>query len=56
MFAFCLLNLKDTIIMPLCYFLDQLVRRLQGQDGEADGEEAPASPKKIFRLMNQVLL
>lgn len=33
-----------------------MVRRLQGQDGEADGEEAPASPKKIFRLMNQVFL
>lgn len=33
-----------------------MARRLQGQDGEADGEEAPASPKKIFRLMNQVFL
>ncbi|KAL2925521.1 Vacuolar protein sorting-associated protein 35B [Bienertia sinuspersici] len=35
--------------------VNSLVRRLQGQDGEADGEEAPASPKQIFRLMNQTI-
>ena len=32
----------------------QFVRRLQGQDGEVDGEEVPATPKKIFQLLNQV--
>jgi len=37
-------------------FYHQLIRRIQGQDGEADGEEAPATPKKIFRLINQVFL
>ena len=32
----------------------QLVRRLQGQDGEVAGEEVPATPKKNFQLLNQV--
>ncbi|KAH7848926.1 hypothetical protein Vadar_010373 [Vaccinium darrowii] len=31
----------------------KLIRRLQGQDGEVDGEEVPATPKKIFQLLNQ---
>lgn len=30
------------------------MRRLQGQDGDVGGEEAPATPKKIFQLLNQV--
>ncbi|KMS99777.1 hypothetical protein BVRB_1g020710 [Beta vulgaris subsp. vulgaris] len=42
-------------VPPLVFSALKLVRRLQGQDGEADGEEAPASPKKIFRLMNQTI-
>ncbi|CAO2833808.1 unnamed protein product [Amaranthus hypochondriacus] len=42
-------------VPPLVFSALKLVRRLQGQDGEADGEEAPASPKKIFRLMNQAV-
>ncbi|XP_021755314.1 vacuolar protein sorting-associated protein 35B-like isoform X2 [Chenopodium quinoa] len=42
-------------VSPLVFSALKLVRRLQGQDGEADGEEAPASPKKIFRLMNQTI-
>lgn len=33
----------------------QLVRRLQGQDGEVVGEEMPATPKKIFQILNQVI-
>ncbi|CAL5383437.1 unnamed protein product [Camellia sinensis] len=32
----------------------RLVRQLQGQDGEVDGEEVPATPKKIFQLLNQI--
>ncbi|XP_021755944.1 vacuolar protein sorting-associated protein 35B-like isoform X2 [Chenopodium quinoa] len=42
-------------VSPLVFSALKLVRRLQGQDGEADGEEAPVSPKKIFRLMNQTI-
>ncbi|XP_057531758.1 vacuolar protein sorting-associated protein 35B isoform X1 [Amaranthus tricolor] len=42
-------------VPPLVFSALKLARRLQGQDGEADGEEAPASPKKIFRLMNQAV-
>lgn len=33
----------------------KLIRRLQGQDGEVDGEEVPATPKKIFQLLNQTI-
>lgn len=33
----------------------KLVRRLQGQDGDVGGEEAPATPKKIFQLLNQII-
>lgn len=42
-------------VPPLVFSALKLARRLQGQDGEADGEEAPASPKRIFRLMNQTV-
>ncbi|PSR99572.1 Vacuolar protein sorting-associated protein like [Actinidia chinensis var. chinensis] len=35
--------------------LRQLVRRLQGQDGEVAGEEVPATPKKKFQLLNQTI-
>ncbi|KAH6759261.1 VPS35-like protein B [Perilla frutescens var. frutescens] len=33
----------------------KLVRRLQGQDGDVGGEEVPATPKKIFQLLNQFI-
>lgn len=32
----------------------QLVRQLQNQDGDVAGEQEPATPKKIFQLLNQV--
>lgn len=34
----------------------QLIRQLQGQEGDIVGEEVPATPKKIFQLLNQVSL
>lgn len=34
----------------------QLVRKLQAQDGNVVGEEEPATPKKIFQLLNEVNL
>ncbi|THG20746.1 hypothetical protein TEA_003820 [Camellia sinensis var. sinensis] len=40
---------------PLVFSALKLVRRLQGQDGEVDGEEVPATPKKIFQLLNQTI-
>ncbi|KAL0360522.1 UNVERIFIED_CONTAM: Vacuolar protein sorting-associated protein 35B [Sesamum radiatum] len=33
----------------------KLVRRLQGQDGDVAGEEVPATPRKIFQLLNQII-
>ena len=33
-----------------------MVRRLQGQEGDVVGEEEPATPKKIFQLLNQVIV
>jgi hypothetical protein len=35
-------------------FLYELIRRLQGQDGDVAGEEVPATPKRIFQILNQV--
>lgn len=32
----------------------QLVRYLQGQDGEVIGDEVSATPKKIFQILHQV--
>lgn len=32
----------------------QLVRRLQGQEENAGGEEVAPTPKKIFQILNQV--
>ena len=32
----------------------QLIRQLQGQDGDVAGEEVPATPKKIFQILNEV--
>lgn len=42
-------------VPPVVFSALELIRRIQGQDGEADGEEAPATPKKIFRLINQTI-
>ncbi|KAK9271154.1 hypothetical protein L1049_026743 [Liquidambar formosana] len=33
----------------------RLVRQLQGQDGDVIGGEVPATPKKIFQLLNQTI-
>ncbi|KAK9740029.1 hypothetical protein RND81_03G005700 [Saponaria officinalis] len=42
-------------VPPLVFSALKLVRSLQGQDGEADGEQAPATPKRIFQLVNQTI-
>ncbi|XVF35937.1 hypothetical protein REPUB_Repub19eG0014900 [Reevesia pubescens] len=33
----------------------RLVRRLQGQEGDIVGEEVPATPKKIFQLLTEIV-
>ncbi|KAB1204045.1 Vacuolar protein sorting-associated protein 35B [Morella rubra] len=33
----------------------QLIRQLQVQDGDVAGEEVPATPKKIFQILNQTI-
>lgn len=37
-------------------FLSQLVRQLESQGGDIAGEDvdAPATPRKIFQILNQV--
>ncbi|KAJ9675044.1 hypothetical protein PVL29_024126 [Vitis rotundifolia] len=40
-------------VPPLIFSALRLVRRLQGQEGDVVGEEEPATPKKIFQLLNQ---
>ncbi|KAI3464810.1 hypothetical protein Pfo_021473 [Paulownia fortunei] len=42
-------------VPPLVFSALKLVRRLQGQDGDVAGEEVPATPKKIFQLLNQII-
>ncbi|XP_057490055.1 vacuolar protein sorting-associated protein 35B-like [Actinidia eriantha] len=42
-------------VPPLVFSALKLVRRLHGQEGEVDGEEVPATPKKIFQLLNQTI-
>ncbi|GLT34975.1 hypothetical protein SLA2020_094610 [Shorea laevis] len=42
-------------VPPLVFSALRLVRHLQGQDGEIVGEEVPATPKKIFQLLNQTI-
>ncbi|GAB4852552.1 Vacuolar protein sorting-associated protein 35B [Ancistrocladus abbreviatus] len=42
-------------IPPLIFSALKLVRRVQGQDGEVVGEKMPATPKKIFQLVNQTI-
>ncbi|ONM10381.1 Vacuolar protein sorting 35 [Zea mays] len=34
---------------------DELVRRLQSQDGDVTGEDVPATPKKIFQILHQTI-
>ncbi|KAL6993412.1 Vacuolar protein sorting-associated protein 35A [Sarracenia purpurea var. burkii] len=40
-------------VPPLIFNSLKLVRRLQGQEENATGEEGVASPKKVFQLLNQ---
>ncbi|KAJ9703785.1 hypothetical protein PVL29_005175 [Vitis rotundifolia] len=42
-------------IPPLVFSSLKLIRKLQGQDENVVGEEASASPKKIFQLLNQTI-
>ncbi|XP_022871097.1 vacuolar protein sorting-associated protein 35B-like isoform X3 [Olea europaea var. sylvestris] len=42
-------------VPPLVFSALKLVRRLHGQDGDVAGEEVPATPKKIFQLLNQII-
>lgn len=35
-------------------FLSQLVRQLESQGGDIAGEDVPATPRKIFQILNQV--
>ncbi|KAF9622840.1 hypothetical protein IFM89_034075 [Coptis chinensis] len=42
-------------VPPLIFCALKLVRRLQGQDGDVDGEETSATPKKIFQLLHQTI-
>ncbi|KAL9273828.1 Vacuolar protein sorting-associated protein 35B-like protein [Drosera capensis] len=49
------LNRLPFTIPPLAFSALKLVRRVQGQDGEVVGEEVPATPKKIFQLVNQTI-
>ncbi|KAK6938980.1 Vacuolar protein sorting-associated protein 35 [Dillenia turbinata] len=42
-------------IPALVFSALKLVRQLQSQDGDVIGEEVPATPKKIFQLLNQTI-
>ncbi|KAL4585452.1 hypothetical protein LXL04_010073 [Taraxacum kok-saghyz] len=42
-------------IPPLVFSALRLVWQLQNQDGDVAGEEDPATPKKIFQLLNQTV-
>ncbi|XP_076894389.1 vacuolar protein sorting-associated protein 35B-like isoform X2 [Bidens hawaiensis] len=42
-------------VPPLVFSALKLIRRLQNQDGDVTGEEDPATPKKIFQLLNQTI-
>ncbi|GAY42879.1 hypothetical protein CUMW_070330 [Citrus unshiu] len=42
-------------VPPLVFSALRLVRQLQNQDGDVAGEEEPATPKKIFQLLNQTI-
>ncbi|XP_061969609.1 vacuolar protein sorting-associated protein 35B-like isoform X2 [Populus nigra] len=40
-------------VPPLIFSALRLVRKLQDQDGNVVGEEEPATPKKVFQLLNE---
>nr|GEZ49669.1 vacuolar protein sorting-associated protein 35B-like isoform X2 [Tanacetum cinerariifolium] len=42
-------------IPPLVFSALRLVRRLQNQEGDVAGEDDPATPKKIFQILNQTI-
>ncbi|CAK7346156.1 unnamed protein product [Dovyalis caffra] len=42
-------------VPPLVFAALRLVRKLQVQDGNVGGEEDPATPKKIFQLLNETI-
>ncbi|XP_062164060.1 vacuolar protein sorting-associated protein 35B-like isoform X2 [Alnus glutinosa] len=42
-------------VPPLIISALRLIRRLQGQDGDVAGEEVPATPKRIFQILNQTI-
>ncbi|KAL9395116.1 hypothetical protein Peur_014401 [Populus x canadensis] len=42
-------------VPPLIFSALRLVRKLQAQDGNVVGEEEPATPKKIFQLLNETI-
>ncbi|GAB4847560.1 Vacuolar protein sorting-associated protein 35A [Ancistrocladus abbreviatus] len=42
-------------VPPLVFSSLKLVRRLQNKDENGAGEEAAATPKKIFQLLNQII-
>ncbi|KAE8057275.1 hypothetical protein FH972_013979 [Carpinus fangiana] len=42
-------------VPPLIVSALRLIRRLQGQDGDVAGEEVPATPKRIFQILNQTI-
>ncbi|KAK4600030.1 hypothetical protein RGQ29_009906 [Quercus rubra] len=42
-------------IPPLIFSALRLIRQLQGQDGDVAGEEVPATPKKIFQILNEMI-
>ncbi|KAL9358532.1 hypothetical protein Peur_046655 [Populus x canadensis] len=42
-------------VPPLIFSALRLVRKLQDQDGNVVGEEEPATPKKVFQLLNETI-
>ncbi|XP_052308702.1 vacuolar protein sorting-associated protein 35B isoform X2 [Populus trichocarpa] len=42
-------------VPPLIFSALRLVRKLQAQDGNVVGEEEPATPKKIFQLLDETI-
>lgn len=49
-------DIKVALYDDYVCFLVQLVRRLEGQDDNASGDEVSTTPKKIFQLVTQVLM
>ncbi|CAL5205793.1 unnamed protein product [Lathyrus oleraceus] len=42
-------------IPSLIFSALKLIRQLQGQDGDIAGEEEPATPRKIFQILNETI-